>query len=70
MLCPYPGKCEYDDFRRVGVHYCAHARYMYPEEVKAQLKAKIKGLTDLKTLTPKQATQLKTYRKWLHAINS
>lgn len=29
-VCPYPEQCEYNDFKKCGVHFCVLSACLYP----------------------------------------
>lgn len=38
--CPYPGTCEFDDFRRSGNHFCMRVTCPYALTVRALLEGR------------------------------
>ena len=57
-LCPYPVTCEYDDFRRTGVHFCARVKCPYRIHARKILAGQSKELASLPKRTVKQETRL------------
>lgn len=50
-VCPYPGTCEYDDFKRLGGHYCARGKCPYELQIRKMLLAEIRRLEALEEPT-------------------
>ena len=54
MFCPYPTTCEYDDYWKTGVHYCAAGRCQYIMTAKVMLEREIEQLARIKHRTERQ----------------
>ena len=67
MFCPYPTTCEYDDYWKTGVHYCAAGRCQYIMTAKVMLEWEIEQLARIKRRTERQQQVLERlveqYRK-------
>lgn len=61
-ICPYPGTCEYDDFARIGTHFCARAACPYALSVRALLEARIRYLSSLPCVSQREIDDLTRYR--------
>lgn len=51
ILCPDPGTCEFDDFRRTGNHFCMRIKCPYSLSVRALLEGRVAYLKSLKKPT-------------------
>lgn len=73
MFCPYPTTCEYDDYWKTGVHYCAAGRCQYIMTAKVMLErerarlSREKHLTE--SLTERQKQKLEEIREQLRKLN-
>lgn len=63
MFCPYPTTCEYDDYWKTGVHYCAAGRCQYIMTAKSMLEREIRLLAGVKHQTPQQREALERLRR-------
>ena len=64
-ICPYPGTCEFDDFARIGEHFCARATCPYALSVRALLEERIRYLSALTELSQREMDAIKRYRGML-----
>lgn len=62
-FCPYPGSCEYDDYKRLGVHYCARVECPYELQAKKLLLVEIHRLEALEKLTLRELHWLQRLRR-------
>lgn len=64
-ICPYPGTCEFDDFARIGEHFCARATCPYALSVRALLEERIRYLSALPELSQREIDDITRYRRML-----
>ena len=69
MFCPYPTTCEYDDYWKTGVHYCAAGRCQYIMTAKAMLERERARLMKEKHLTERQKQALEEIRVQLRQLS-
>ena len=70
MFCPYPTTCEYDDYWKTGVHYCAAGRCQYIMTAKVMLERERARLAREKYLTERQKQKLEEIREQLRKLNA
>lgn len=70
MFCPYPTTCEYDDYWKTGVHYCAAGRCQYIMTAKAMLEWERARLSREKHPTERQKQKLEEIREQLRKLNA
>lgn len=54
MFCPYPTTCEWDAYRKTGVHFCNIGKCQYSMTAKAILETEIGLLSRLPNRTERQ----------------
>ena len=64
-ICPYPGTCEFDDFSRIGEHFCARATCPYALSVRSLLEERIRYLSALPELSQRETDEIRRYRGML-----
>lgn len=70
MFCPYPTTCEYDDYWKTGVHYCAAGRCQYIMTAKVMLEWERARLFREKHPTERQKQKLEEIREQLQKLNA
>ena len=70
MFCPYPTTCEYDDYWKTGVHYCAAGRCQYIMTAKVMLERERARLSREKHPTERQKQKLEEIREQLRKLNA
>ena len=67
MFCPYPTTCEWDAYRKTGVHFCNIGKCQYSMTAKAMLEQEIRFLAQIRHKTEGQQQALdrlgKKYRE-------
>lgn len=64
-ICPYPGTCEFDDFARIGEHFCSRVTCPYALSVRALLEERIRYLSALPELSQRETDEISRYRGML-----
>lgn len=64
-ICPKPGRCEYDSFRRTGEHICGRVRCPYADAVRENIKKRIAALKRKDEMTLGEACEYATLRRQL-----
>ncbi|MBP3311998.1 MAG: hypothetical protein J6L72_07170 [Butyricicoccus sp.] len=64
-ICPYPGTCEFDDFSRIGEHFCARATCPYALSVRALLEERIRYLSAIPCMSQREIRLIAYYRRML-----
>lgn len=63
MFCPYPTTCEWDAYRKTGVHFCNIGKCQYSMTAKIMLEREIRLLAGVKHQTPQQREALERLRR-------
>lgn len=63
MFCPYPTTCEWDAYRKTGVHFCNIGKCQYIMTAKVMLARK-------KHLTERQKQKLEEIWEQLRKLNA
>lgn len=58
MFCPYPTTCEWDAYRKTGVHFCNIGKCQYSLTAKAMLEREIALLSCIRHRTERQQQTL------------
>lgn len=66
-ICPYPGTCEFDDFARIGEHFCARVTCPYALSVRALIEERIRYLSALPELSQRETDAITRYRGLLES---
>ena len=64
-VCPYPGTCEFDDFARIGEHFCSRVTCPYALSVRALLEERIRYLSALPCASQHEMDAITRYRRML-----
>ncbi len=70
MFCPYPTTCEWDAYRKTGVHFCNIGKCQYGMTAKAMLENEIGKLEQVRHKTERQKQKLEEIRAQLQKLNS
>lgn len=65
MFCPYPTTCEWDAYRKTGVHFCNIGKCQYGMTAKAMLENEIGKLEQVRHKTERQKQLLEKLREQL-----
>ena len=63
MFCPYPTTCEWDAYRKTGVHFCNIGKCQYGMTAKAMLENEIGKLEQVRLKTERQKQLLEKLRE-------
>lgn len=66
-ICPYPGTCEFDDFARIGEHFCSRVTCPYALSVRALLEERIRYLSALPCVSQREMDVIRRYRGLLES---
>lgn len=66
-ICPYPGTCEFDDFARIGEHFCARATCPYALSVRDLLEERIRYLSAIPCVSQREIDAIRRYRGLLES---
>ena len=66
-ICPYPGTCEFDDFARIGEHFCSRVPCPYALSVRALLEERIRYLFALPCVSQREIDAIRRYRGLLES---
>ena len=64
-ICPYLGTCEFDDFARIGEHFCSRVTCPYALSVRALIEERIRYLSTLPELSQRETDEIRRYRRML-----
>ena len=70
MFCPYPTTCEWDAYRKTGVHFCNIGKCQYIMTAKVMLERERARLMKEKHLTERQKQTLEEIREQLRKLNA
>ena len=70
MFCPYPTTCEWDAYRKTGVHFCNIGKCQYGMTAKVMLERERARLAREKHLTERQKQKLEEIREQLRKLNA
>ena len=70
MFCPYPTTCEWDAYRKTGVHFCNIGKCQYIMTAKAMLERERARLSREKHPTERQKQKLEDIREQLRKLNA
>ena len=65
MFCPYPTTCEWNAYRKTGVHFCNIGKCQYGMTAKAMLESEIGKLEQVRHKTERQKQLLEKLREQL-----
>lgn len=68
MFCPYPTTCEWDAYRKTGVHFCNIGKCQYSLTAKAMLEHEIGLLEQIRHRTERQEQVLERLYSQLREI--
>lgn len=68
MFCPYPTTCEWDAYRKTGVHFCNIGKCQYSLTAKAMLEHEIGLLAQIRHRTERQEQVLERLYSQLREI--
>lgn len=66
-ICPYPGECEFDDFKRTEHHFCSRVICPYAASVRGFLEDKVSFLASIENPTQREIDDLVRYRRLLES---
>lgn len=66
-ICPYPGTCEFDDFARIGEHFCSRVTCPYALSVRALIEERIRYLSALPCVSHREIDAIRRYRGLLES---
>lgn len=57
--CPYPSRCEYNDYKKTGVHFCALAKCLYQTQALHLISGQTEQLSSPTVAQENNLAQLK-----------
>ena len=70
MFCPYPTTCEWDAYRKTGVHFCDIGKCQYIMTAKTMLERERARLMKEKHLTERQRQTLEEICEQLRQLSA